>query len=162
MLTIERLKEVLMCDPETGLFTWLSKRGSRSAGALAGTPHSEGYVQIRIDGQQYLGHRLAWFYQTGSWPTPECDHFDLVKTNNRWGNLREATKSQNKANVRKPASNTSGSKGVSWHKKSGKWRAILEHNGKQKHIGLFSTIAEASAAYKAEATATFKEFARAA
>src|ERR1019366_3934979 len=117
---VARLKEVLRYVPETGLFTWLMKRGSRAAGSVAGTLRSDGYIQIRLDGDAYLGHRLAWFYQTGSWPTPECDHQDLDKTNNRWTNLREATKSQNKANVNRPISNTSGAKGVCWHKKGRK------------------------------------------
>jgi hypothetical protein len=41
------------------------------------------------------------------------------------------------------STNTSGHKGVSLNKKTGKYEAYSRKSGKQKHLGLFSTISEA-------------------
>ena len=61
----------------------------------------------------------------------EIDHHDLNKLNNRRGNLRSATRSQNKGNCGKPITNKSGFKGVSEDKARGKWRARLKLNGRE-------------------------------
>ena len=97
MLSHERLKEVLEYDPGTGISTWLVDRtGTARAGARAGCIHkSSGYRVIRIDGKLYREHRVIFFWMTGKWPDKEVDHRDLDKSNNRWHNLREATRSQN-------------------------------------------------------------------
>lgn len=44
--------------------------------------------------------------------------------------------------------NTSGIKGVSFYKKSGKWRAQIRYNYKNYHLGLFEDIEDAAAARK--------------
>lgn len=44
--------------------------------------------------------------------------------------------------------NTSGIKGVSYHKKSGKWRAQIKVQGKNYYLGLFEEIGDAEAARK--------------
>ena len=121
MLTLDELRAVIRYEPETGTFHWIKpagKWGTIPAGSLAGCLRPDGYWTVIVFGKHYLGHRLAFFYMTGRWPDPECDHEDLDKSNNRWSNLREASKSQNKANVPIPCTNTSGIKGVSWHKKA--------------------------------------------
>jgi hypothetical protein len=103
---------------------------------------------------------------TGRWPEPFVDHRDLNKHNNAWVNLREATKSQNQANVGIIASNKSGLKGVSRYRageRYGKpWQACIGVNGKSKHLGHFATKEEAHAAYCEAASEIFGEFARAA
>jgi len=43
--------------------------------------------------------------------------------------------------------NTSGYTGVSWDKTRNKWKAEIRINGKNKYLGLFTTVEEASAAY---------------
>ena len=54
---------------------------------------------------------------------------------------------------------TSGFKGVTWHKKAGKWQAQIKINNKYKYIGLFTTKEEANSAYKQAACDLFGEFA---
>jgi hypothetical protein len=71
-------------------------------------------------------------------------------------NLREASPSQNGMNRGKPATNSSGFKGVNWHKKSGKWRTTL----KNKHLGLFLNPEDAAHAYDEAAIKDCGEFAK--
>jgi|ERR1700720_213694 len=115
-LTVERLRERLSYDPESGIFTWRVAVGCarcrRKPGDLAGRLLDRGYRQIKIEGRQYLAHRLAVHYMTGAWPEHEVDHRDLDKSNNRWDNLRAATSSQNKSNTRRQRNNTSGFKAL--------------------------------------------------
>jgi hypothetical protein len=85
-------------DPDTGLFTRLVTTGSRSqAGEIAGSKDSQGYWQISINHRVHRAHRLAWLYMMGEWPDAEIDHRDLNRSNNRWSNLRPATRAQNEA-----------------------------------------------------------------
>ncbi len=166
-LTAERLHEVLNYNPETGLFTWRVCMGNRAmAGAVAGTPHANGCIHITVDRQIYKAHRLAWFYMTGEWPTAEVDHRDMNGSNNRWLNLRMATKSQNMANRGTQTNTSSGLKGAYRYKageRYGKpWQAGIQVDGKKLHLGHFATAEEAHAAYCVAAKKYFGEFARAA
>jgi hypothetical protein len=52
---------------------------------------------------------------------------------------------------RKYRSNTSGFKGVTLEKSTGKWRAVIRHNGKNISLGLHVTPEQAAAAYDAKA-----------
>lgn len=159
MLTHQRLLEALSYDPATGLFRWrINPRGRSKPGDIAGTPTTKGYVSICLDQHQYLGHRLAWFYVHGVWPV-KLDHEDQHKGHNAIHNLREATQSQNMANASKRAHNSSGFKGVIWHKKAGRYMARIKHNYKGIYLGLFDTPEEAYAAYCAKSKELFGEFA---
>ena len=69
-LTLERLKEMLSYDRETGLWTWLQRPYANSRGRIgdvAGTKKGNGYLYIGIDSRTYLGSQLAWFYEHGVW-----------------------------------------------------------------------------------------------
>lgn len=91
---------------------------------------------------------------------PHTDHENLDKRDNRLQNLRPSTSSQNLANQRKHSNNKSGFKGVSWHKKTGKWVAQIRHEGHVQHLGLFNNAAEAAQTYNTAALRLFGEFAR--
>lgn len=96
---------------------------------------------------------------TGEW-VPMVDHEDGDGLNNRWGNLRQSTQSQNTSNSRLSKANTSGFKGVVLEK--GKWRAKVTKNYVTHHVhGYFATAEEAHAAYLRKAKELFGEFARA-
>lgn len=88
------------------------------------------------------------------------DHADRNGLNNRRRNLRTGTGSQNSANRPKQIDNTSGYKGVSWHKRHGKWYAQIGVRGKKIYLGLHETKESAYAAYCAAAREHFGEFAR--
>jgi len=156
-LTADRLRVLLHYDPLTGIFVWLM--GQR-AGQRAGRLTSGGYRQITIEGTPYVAHHLAWLYVKGEWPADEIDHENCVRDDNRFANLREATRRQNNMNARTRRDNTSGLKGASFDKDCGRWKAQICHAGRQRHLGLFDSAAEAHAAYCKAATAIDPDFAR--
>jgi hypothetical protein len=158
-VTRARLRALLHYDRETGEFRWRQRvRPSIRPGDVAGALDNQGYRKITINGQQYAAHRLAWFYMRGNWCSLVIDHRDGNPSNNRWGNLRRATKSQNNANRPLQRNNASGLKGVS--QDEGRWRARIYKNGRGRHLGSFPTSQAAHAAYVKAARKLFGEFAR--
>lgn len=77
----------------------------------------------------------------------QIDHINGNRLDNRRENLRLATNSQNAMNQGKRKNNTSGFKGVSWHKPNKKWLAHIRLNSKTIHLGLYTTRELAYAAY---------------
>lgn len=164
-LTQERLKELLDYSPETGLFYWLIDRPPlRKAGDTAGALRDTGYISISVDDRACKAHQLAWLWMTGGWPPRFIDHRDTDKANNRWLNLRLATKSQNQANMRAPKNNKSGFKGVSRYRAGDRrglpWQASIGKDGKSFCLGHFETAEQAHMAYAIAARKLFGEFAR--
>lgn len=163
MLTLDRLKDLLAYDPKTGTFTRLVGRPGPNGhvGAVAGCNNGQGYIRLYVDGKPYKAHRLAWFYMTGEW-VDEVDHRNTVRSDNRWDNLREATRGQNRTNCAAYKNNTSGLKGVSLYRRTGKWKAQIQKSGQKHFLGYFDTPEAAHDAYAKAANDLFGQFARAA
>lgn len=158
-LTAERLRELLHYDPETGVFTWATKRRGSNLGAVAGnTSHKGGYRTISVDNRRYTAHRLVWLYVYGEFPSDEIDHIDRNPDNNALANLRACTRRENAYNtVRQPGA-TSDYRGVTWDKARRKWAAkIRMPDGTRRQLGRFDSEAEAAHAY-AEARAAIDPF----
>lgn len=150
-ITQERLREVLSYDAATGDFAWLDTRHSAvKIGQVAGRINSEGYRKIKIDGQMYSAHRLAWFYQFGEFPSKQIDHINQNKSDNRICNLRLATNAQNQMNT--PNRKRSLPRGVRISKGRYQARAC------SSYLGSFATVEEAYTAYKKYVRDTFGEF----
>jgi hypothetical protein len=96
---------------------------------------------------------------TGEMPKRCVDHKDLNKSNNKWENLREATYSQNSYN--KKSTSKSGFKGVTFFKRDNNWKAQIDINGINKHLGYFKTPELAHEAYMKYATEIAGDFLRA-
>lgn len=96
----------------------------------------------------------------GCSPDKQVDHINGDITINCRSNLRICTRQQNGQNRKKPSTNKSGYKGVSWHKNSGKWRARITTNNKWISMGSFVNREDAAMAYDFAAIYFFGEFAR--
>lgn len=90
----------------------------------------------------------------------EVDHINGYGLDNRKSNLRSATRAQNAKNQGLSIANTSGIKGVYWHKPSKKWRAIIRSNGKQITIGNYPSLEGAREAYRSASLRLHGEFGR--
>jgi hypothetical protein len=90
----------------------------------------------------------------------EVDHVNGDGLDNRRSNLRLATRSENQHNRRVQNNNTSGFKGVSWHKRDLKWYARIGLDGRRKLLGFFDTPEAAYAAYVEASTRLHGDFAR--
>lgn len=142
ILTQKYLREILHYDADTGVFTWRISRAGVRANRVAGWREKK-YIRVEISGKTYGAHRLAWLYVYGEWPDGEIDFINGDGADIRIINLRKATHAENAWNAKKSKSNTSGVKGVNWHKQSQKWRARCLVNGKRYSLGCFTSLAEA-------------------
>lgn len=145
-LTLERLKQLLSYNLETGVFTWIgvTYRNKRRIGTVAGCLDPIGYVRIGVDGQKYWAHRLAWLYVHGVYPKHVIDHINRNKSDNRISNLRDVSHQTNLRNM-KDRNDRVLPRGVV--KKRSKFVAGVSVNGKRVHIGTFETVEEARRAY---------------
>ena len=94
----------------------------------------------------FLYHRVVYYAHNNDWDLfdssmENCiDHIDGVRTNNHISNLRNVTNQENTFNRTK-------CKGYSFHKASGKYKAEIQLNLKQIHIGYYDTPEEARQSY---------------
>ncbi|MCG4256888.1 hypothetical protein K6W27_07520 [Acetobacter senegalensis] len=77
---------------------------------------------------------------------------------NRKSNLRTCTHKENQRNIGLNSSNTTGFKGVTLCKSSGKFRARIKIDGKKINLGSYATAEEASAVYSKKAKQIYGEF----
>jgi len=145
-LTQEDLKKVLDYDPDTGVFTWKIKTCSKVVAGREAGSLCRGYIDIRFQGTLYKAHRLAYLWMTGNYPPEHIDHINRVRYDNRWGNLRACTNSENSRNTPIKKSNTSGYIGVSWNKAMKKWESYLMLHYKKYRVGYFDCPLKASKA----------------
>ncbi len=145
--TQDALKSVLFYDPSSGVFKWKETRPASRIGSEAGYIGCQGYLLIKLDQTTYKAHRLAFVYMTGSCPA-QIDHIDGLRSNNAWDNLRACDYVENARNASIRKDNIFGVAGVGWHRRTGKWAARIRTGGRVLHLGLFSTIDEASEAYQ--------------
>lgn len=121
--------------------------------------------------QTNVGGRNPRIYVANPGPTqylhrlllPDAEFVDHINGNgldNRRSNLRLCTRSENARNSRKPSNNSSGYKGVSWHKRTKKWRADIRNENRQRSLGSFDNALDAAHAYDRAARVMHGEFAR--
>jgi hypothetical protein len=129
------------------------RHGRKSAGEIAGSMNSTGYWQLKFKGRMYLAHRIVYFIEKGSWPVGDIDHINGDKTDNRFENLRDVTRGENKRSyVTKSPGKTSKFRGVYLPSGRTKWVSRIEFKGVNKVIGYYDTEEEAALAYNARAS----------
>jgi hypothetical protein len=124
------------CDGE--LYWKVKKSDKIKIGQKAGSKSTNGYYNLRIDGVCYKLHRVIYAFHFDSVPE-QLDHIDGNPSNNKIENLRPCNYSENGRNRAKQVNNTSGYKGVSFHKHSRKWLAFCDGKG----LGYFNTPEQA-------------------
>lgn len=166
ILTQDFLREVFTYDFENGGLIWKRKAddcqenrrwNTRYAGKHAGSPNNQGYLHVKLGGRKYKLHRLVFLYMHGYLPKI-VDHKDNDLQNNRIENLRAADHQKNNYNCRISSANTSGIKGVSWHKQHKKWYATIRVNGKAVFLGIFDKKSDAEERVKAAREELHGEF----
>jgi hypothetical protein len=157
VITVDRLKELLSYDPETGIFTWRIRRGKCAAGSKAGSfAVALERNTVMLDGRNYCCGRLAWLYTHGVWPTSEVNRRDRNPANDRLSNLREATRTLTNANQRKNP--RCKYRGAYPHRES--WQAKIKADYKTTYLGKFPSAEAAARAYDIAAAHAFGEFAQ--
>ena len=109
-----------------------------------------------------LGNNKAVLLHRFIMNTPKgfhTDHINGNKLDNRKLNLRICTPQQNQFNSRKHKINTSKYKGVSWYKRDSCWRAYVNLNRRQLHLGYFDKEIDAVKAYNEKAEEIYGNFA---
>lgn len=164
MISHADLRRLFHYDPATGALThtgantrsWKARAGRRAG--TAGSAQEHCCVKV---GPHLIGtHRVIWYWVTGQEPPPEIDHINGVRNDNRWTNLREVDRTQNMMNRGLCRRNKTGYKGVSFDKRTGKFKAEICCRGVKHTLGRFDTAEEARDAYLAKSAELQGEFAR--
>lgn len=154
--SVARLCELFTYDSESGK---LIRRITTSSRAVAGS--TPGWIEVRgghrrlrieVDGRSFLAHRIVWAIVTGAWPKDDIDHRDGDGLNNRFANLRSATKAINAQNRQRSVRRTVSPGlplGVDSAPNAGKkrFRAVITANGKKHYLGAHETAEAAHKAY---------------
>lgn len=136
---LEWAKRTYTYNPNTGIFI-NNKTGKPKLKA------AHGYIQLttRINGKSatHRAHHIAWYLYYGIYPTLGLDHINSISTDNRICNLQELSQAEN-ARKGKNVKYHQCSRGVTFHKQSGKWMVQVTINKKLTYLGLFLSQQEA-------------------
>lgn len=137
MLTQETLKrEMLYMD---GQLVWKKPGPGRRLSGRAGSVDKEGYIRIKLLGQDYLAHRLVWLYFNGVFPEGQLDHINRQPGDNRIENLRETTNREN--NLNKDQSERKLPHNIYKHRRN--FRVDIFYRGVRYKSPSFKTLEEA-------------------
>lgn len=132
----------------------LVKRGSKIIYALvdlsdlekleahAWSTNNSGYASATIRGKSTFLHRHILGYKGDL----DVDHINRNRLDCRKANLRLVNRSQNNYNSKLRWDNSSGIKGVVWHKLNKRWQAQIQVKGKNIYLGAFIAKQDAIAA----------------
>ena len=113
------------------------------------SPHIK-YGHFYSNSKMVPAHRYSYELVHGPIPTGyTVDHLCHVTLCVNPDHLRIANKKEQAENRSGPRrDSTSGVRGVSWHKKRQRWQAMVTHNYKTYHAGMYRTLEEAAIAVR--------------
>ena len=146
-LNAVQVRELLDYDPATGFLTWKTRPNDGRwnklfAGRRAGSMGGRGYRQLSVYDKSYREHRIIWLWMTGDWPVDEIDHINGSRDDNRWENLREATRVENMQNLKLGITC-----GAIWDKNMKKWKAQIVFRSNTIFLGYYDSAEEAHQVY---------------
>lgn len=158
-VTQEEIRVAFDYDQKRGELLWRYSSGGRKRGSVAGciqnvrtkreTRAPKLYRVVRFRGKLHLAHRLIWMLHNGPIPAGhQIDHINRNSLDNRLGNLRAVTASENNRNKGLLSRNKSGCAGVYWHHECKKWAAEIFPDKRKVYLGVFRRKADAIAARK--------------
>lgn len=110
---------------------------------------NRGYARAYISGKYENFHTLIIPRKRGL----VFDHINLNRLDNRKSNIRQITFTANLKHKGSYSNNTSGFKGVSFHKDRRKYQAYIRVNGKARYLGLYDSAELAKEAVEYAQTA---------
>jgi hypothetical protein len=159
--TIDELRKLLEYDPETGSLTWKERPRSmfkrdrhhemwntRYAGKQARGKEGKRRYSVKVVGSKIHLGRVCWALHNGDWPKGQVIFKNDDPADTRANNMICGGPVENGRYRGLNAANKSGVKGVSFHRKSRRWRAMIDVRGKKIALGSFSNIEEAAQARK--------------
>jgi len=141
-------------DYRDGELYWKAAAPRRDVSKPAGSKTRNGYLvtNYKFKGKphKYLIHRLVWIWHHGNDPDT-IDHINRDRADNRVENLRDVSLSVNHMNRCDTHSVHKLPRGVTMQPgaKLKPYKVQRRVNGKQTFVGVYETIAEAVAAYRA-------------
>lgn len=167
---VELLHSLFSYSPESGELRWRPRPAShfispriwarwnaRYAGKIAGSSNGS-YRQVLVGGAPYVSHKVIWALMTGDDPPVEIDHCNGDGEDNRWLNLRLATRLQQTWNAGLRKDRLVGLRSTKRCDK--RWQARIAVRGITRQLGSYGTVEEAHAAYCRAARAAHGEFYR--
>jgi hypothetical protein len=131
---------------------------------IKSTKNIHGYLFVNLYDSKHKSinkrvHRLVLAtFEKNPESKPCIDHINNDKLDNCLFNLRYVTYQENNFNAKLSKRNTSGVKGISWHKLKTKWIALIMIDGKLLHLGYFDNLEDAKIARNNKAIELFGEY----
>ena len=149
MFSYEEIAEAFEYDPETGI---VLRRPYSGPGTRKYPEEHKGartsYVRFSYKGRFIYAHRIAWMLTYKEWPDGDIGHDDGDGLNNRIGNLKVVTRTENMRNMRRFKNNASGFPGINWDKSQNTWMVRIGVENKRIFLGCFKRLKHAVAARK--------------
>lgn len=163
--SLEYLKTRIHVDCDNGRVYWKNPTKyhpcllSNEAGCSAkNTNKKKSYWYVKVDSQRIKRSYLVFLFSTGEWPSEQIDHINGNSLDDRRGNIRLATPTQNAWNHKTRKKLSSTPMGVR-ELKSGRFQARIAVHKRQLVIGTFDSVDEASNEYQKKRKELFNDYA---
>jgi len=132
MISFEEADALFSYEPVSGRLLRRATTGSTKTkvGSEAGWLAGPNGRRVKVNGKNYLVHRVIWLLSYKVWPSQQLDHKDGNVLNNRLGNLRDVSCRENQQN-RKTARKDSGTGVRGVQKIYGSYYSVISVGGKQ-------------------------------
>ena len=151
-------------NQDTGEFFWRAGWGgvtniSERAGMIATFRDGRKARVIGLGYHNHMAGQLAWIYVHGALNKKYVVHKNGNTLDDRIENLAAVSPSQLGGMMKKPKTNTSGFKGVSWARSRQRWEAYIKVDRRRRTLGRFRNVLDAARAYDKAALAAWGELA---